>query len=102
MRIVEPGIGHSQALSFRIHHGDEAGFRSRDRLAERYRNIVGRLDQNDLQRRVDSEPRPDLEPHLAGWFGRGVLGLHHRAVERGAAFADRLEFLDQRPVGRPA
>ncbi len=89
--VDEGGLGHAKRLGRAVHARREGAFRPFDRLADRGRGIVGRLDGGgaDQVAKRDLLARP--QPELRGRFGRRVLRDRDLAVERDLATLHRLE-----------
>ncbi|QTK81341.1 Hypothetical protein AT6N2_L0413 [Agrobacterium tumefaciens] len=68
---------HAEALRLRIHLRYEIIRGAADGLGNRNRNVVGRLDQQQLERAVHRQLLARLEIHLGGGLVGGLLAHHH-------------------------
>ena len=89
--VDEMRAGHAQALGGGIHARHERLVRARHGLGQHHGGIVGRLDDEGLQRGLDADLRADGKPEPARSLAVRELGNGNLVLQVQLAAGDRLE-----------
>ncbi len=85
------GGGEAHAAGRVVHHGDEIGLAAADGFGDGHRDIVGRLDDQHVERVVERERTVDGEARLARRLVEGIARNGDRGIERDGAELQLLE-----------